>query len=197
METAGTTICCLHCLIITRRCPSRDYLVDHCQRALRGGKCAWFICLGYFEIPWQQRAFHNILRGLENWGYLLPSCGWCLLCQQHLRHQDLLFVPLPGVGVGWGGDDAERVVALHLLRGEVCVCVNSFYNTCISEPIQKLFLPPFVTSSLPLLLADKMVAAAVVSRNRHCFLNRRWGRLKIISSVAIRNVTRQQRIHSG
>lgn len=193
METAGTTICCLHCLIITRRCPSRNYLVDHCQRALRGGKCAWFIYLGYFEIPWQQRAFHNILWGLENWGYLLPSCGWCLLCQTTPKAPRSVVCPPPG----WRWNDAVKVVALHLLCREVCVCVNSFYNAHISQPIQKLFLPPFVTSSLPLLHADKMVAAAVVSRNHHCLLNHCWGRLKIISSVAIRNVTGQQRINSS
>lgn len=121
-----------------------------------------------------------------------PSFMWMVFAKQHLRHRDLLFAPPQG---RW--NDAVRVVALHLLCREVCVYVNSFCNTCISKPIQKLFLPPFVTSSLPQLRADKMVAVAMVSRNRHCFLNHCWGRLKIISGVAIRNVTGQQRINSS
>lgn len=83
---------------------------------------------------------------------------------KHLRHQDLLF------GGGW--NDTVRAVALHMLFREVCVCIDAFWKACISLPIQTLFLPSFLTSSLRLLLADKtMVVATVVPRNRHCLLS--------------------------
>lgn len=85
--------------------------------------------------------------------------------KQHLRHQDLLFI-----GGEWS--DTVRAVALHMLCRDVCVCVDAFCKACISLPIQKLFLPSFLTSSLLLLLADKkMAVATVVPRNRHCFLS--------------------------
>lgn len=150
------------------------------------------VYLGYFEIPWQQRAFHNILWGLENWGYLLPSCGWCLLCQTTPKAPRSVVCPPPILEVKWYSEGSST------LYREVCVCVNSFCNACNSKPIQKLFLPSFVTSSLPLLCADKkMVVAAIVYRNSHCFLALFLLGLKIISSGAIRNVTGQQRINSG
>lgn len=65
-------------------------------------------------------------------------------------------------------------------------------------PIQQLFLSSFVALSLPLLLADKKMAVATVFAET-AIVSRASveGRLKIISSGAIRNVSRRQSIHSS
>lgn len=101
----------------------------------------------------------------------------------------------------WGGgkqNDTVRAVALHKLSREVCVCVDAFCKACISLPIQKLFLPSFLTSLPLLLLADKkMAVATVVPRNLHCFRRHCWGRLKVMSGGTIRNVGGQQRNRSS
>lgn len=116
------------------------------------------------------------------------------LAKQHLRHQDLLFIPLGEVL--WY---SEGTVVLHMHCREVCVrvCVDGFY-THTFLPIQQLFRSSFVALSLPLLLADKKMAVATVFAETAIVS---WasveGRLKIISSGAIRNVSRRQSIHSS
>lgn len=182
-----TTVCCtpcsVHCLIIvTSRL--QVYKSTRPMRELWREESVFDFHIFYF---FWRAAMSRSWGSLRTWETFFLHADRVYPAQQHLRHQDLLFIPVEK------GCDTVRVQCFTSTAG----CEDGFYKTALPHQFSNYFRLLF--RPLPLWLADKKMAVATVTVFPETAIVS-WasveGRLKIITNGAIKNCSRRQNIHA-